>query len=341
MDKIKWALFLTLFPFLLMQTAAASTGQNPLLVDNDLYVSYNGVHKFNQSTLEQQWSSLQGIQTFEPVMGERLLYVGSPQGLYALDPDNGEIAWRIEKTRTIFSPVVSDNLYAGSLHGALYSIDPAKGIINWRQQFDGWIYSPAVLRDQGLLWTGGQAHQAFAVAIDDGRQLHTVAIAQESIFSPQNIGRQQVAFNLFNGSTAIINSKTASIDGYLEGATQPKNLDFDEKLIYRSGRDGGLTAFDRSSYQQEWNKSLVTQELTMHPGNEGYLLMSDLDKTLILFNRQKGIEIWRDQLNGTWFSPIQVDEKSIIYFQPSILQPNQISAVKIDAQPPNLLGEYK
>jgi len=334
MHKFKQALLLALFPFLLMQTAAAATAQNPLLVDNDLYVSYNGIHKFDQSTLEQQWSSLQGIQTFEPVMGERLLYVGSPQGLYALNPDNGEIAWRIEETRTIFSPVASDHLYAGSLHGALYSIDPGSGVINWRQQFEGWIYSPAVLREQGLLWTGGQAHQAFAVAIEDGRQLHAVAIAQESIFSPQDIGRQQVAFNLFNGSTAIINTATASIDGYLDGATQPKNLDFDEKLIYRSSRDGGLTAFDRSSYQQEWQKSLVAQELTMHPGNEDYLLMSDLDKTLILFNRLKGIEIWRDQLTGIWFSPIQVDENSIIYFQPSILQPNEISAVKIDAQPP-------
>ena len=334
MQKIKWALLLIIFHFLPMQAGAVATAQNPLLVDSGLYVSYNGIHKFNQSTLKQQWSSLQGIQTFEPVMGKRLLYVGSPQGLYALNPDSGEIAWRIEETRTIFSPVVSDHLYAGSLHGALYSIDPDKGTINWRQQFEGWIYSPAVLRDQGLLWTGGQAHQAFALAIDDGRQLHAVAMRQESIFSPQNIGRQQVAFNLFNGSTAIINTETASIDGYLNGVTQPKNLDYDEKLIYRSSRDGGLTAFDRSSYRQEWQKLLVTQELTMHPGKDNYLLMSDLDKTLILFNRQKGAEVWRDQLTGTWFSPIQIDEKYIIYFQPSILQPNEISAVKINAQSP-------
>ncbi len=333
MQKTKWALFLALFPILLAQAAFGATAHNPLLVENDLYVSYNGIHKFNQASLEQAWSSLSGIQTFEPVMGERLLYVGTPQGLYALNPDNGEIVWRIEETQTIFSPVVGEFLYAGSLQGTLYSIVPGSGVIKWRAQFDGWIYSPAVLPDQGQLWTGGQAHQAFAIAIEDGRQLHALPIDQESIFSPQNIGRQQVAFNLFNGSTVIINTQTASVAGYLEGDTQPKNLDFDDNLIYRSARDGGLTAFDRSSYRQKWHKLLVTQELTMHPGNEGYLLMSDLDKTLILFNRQKGIEIWREQLTGNWFSPIQIDDKSIIYFQPSILQPNQISAVKIDAKP--------
>ncbi|MCZ6488734.1 MAG: hypothetical protein O6703_11225, partial [Gammaproteobacteria bacterium] len=61
--------------------------------------------------------------------------------------------------------------------------------------------------------------------------------------------------------------------------------------------------------------------------------LSDLDKNLIIFSQLKGIEIWREQLTGKWFSPIQIDDKSIIYFQPSILQPNAISAVKIDAKP--------
>jgi outer membrane protein assembly factor BamB len=330
MQLFKWALILLLLP---IQAGLAATPQNPLLVDQSLYLSNNGIHKFNQLSLEQQWSSLNGMQTFEPVMGEQLLYVGTPQGLYALNPENGEIVWRIEEAQSIFSPVVAGQLYAGSLHGAIYSIDPESGAINWRRQYDGWIYSPVVLSGQGQLWTGGQAHLAYALAIEDGRQLHAIALGQESIFSPQDIGRQRVAFNLFNGSTTIINTETASIDGNLEGSTQPKDLSFDEKLIYRSGRDGGLTAFDRSSYVQQWQKPVVGHDLTMHPGSEGYLLLSDLDKTLILFSQLKGIEIWREQLTGNWFSPIQIDDQEIIYFQPSILQPNQISAVKIDAKP--------
>jgi outer membrane protein assembly factor BamB len=330
MQKLRWVLFLLLFP---IQVGMAATPQNPLLVEHSLYVSHNGIHKFNQSTLGLTWSSLNGIQTFAPVMGKQLLYVGSPQGLYALNPENGDIAWHIEETRTIFSPVVTDQLFAGSLHGALYSINPASGAIKWRQQFDGWIYSPAVLPGEKLLWAGGQAHKAFAIAIEDGRQLHSLAINQESIFSPLDIGQHQVAFNLFDGSTVIINTKTASIDGYLDGSTQPKNLKYDQEIIYRSSRDGGLTAFDRSSFHQKWRKTLVTLDLTIHPGNEDYLLMSDLDKTLILFNRQKGTEIWRDRLTGNWFSPIQTDDNSIIYFQPSTLQPNEILAVKVDATP--------
>ena len=62
MQLFKWALILLLLP---IQAGFAATPQNPLLVDQDLYLSNNGIHKFNQLSLEQQWSSLNGIQTFE------------------------------------------------------------------------------------------------------------------------------------------------------------------------------------------------------------------------------------------------------------------------------------
>jgi len=110
MHKFKWIVFLVLSSVFLLQTALASTPQNPLLARDALYVSYNGVHKFNQTTLEREWSALQGLQTFEPVMGHNLLYVGSPQGLYALDPDTGQQVWRIEESRTIFSPTVAGQI---------------------------------------------------------------------------------------------------------------------------------------------------------------------------------------------------------------------------------------
>lgn len=331
----KWFLLLILSVTFLPGTVLAATPQNPLIYNDALYVSNNGVHKFNQATLTQEWSALQGQLTFEPVMGKDLLYVGSPQGLYGLDPETGRQVWRIEETRTIFSPSVDGQLYAGSLHGVLYSINPLSGQINWQEQFDGWIYSPVVLPDRGQLWTGGQAHQAFALSTKDGSRLHTLALNQESIFSPINLQNQQIAFNLFSGKTVIINTITAKIDGWLDGSTQPKNIRFDDEFIYRSSRDGKLSAFDRKSFQQKWQRTIVGQDLTMHPANGAQILMSDLDKIMVLYDPQKRSEIWRNAIPGNWFSPIQIDAKNIIYFQSANLKPNQLSVVKVIAQPTN------
>jgi len=335
MKKYQWVLLFILPPVFLLQASLAATPQNPLVTGDALYVSHNGIHRFNQVTLKQEWSALQGLQTFEPVMGKKLLYVGSPQGLYALDPDTGRQVWRIEETRTIFSPSVAGQLYAGSIHGGLYSVEPASGKINWQAQFDGWIYSPVVLPDRSQLWTGGQAHQAFAISTKDGRRMHTVGLNQESIFSPINLQNQQIAFNLFSGKTAIINTLSAKIDGWLDGLTQPKNLNFDERFIYRSGRDGTLTAFDRNSYRLKWHKSLVGRDLTMHPASDGNILMSDLDKILVLFDPNKQAEVWRNTISGNWFLPVQIDAKNIIYFHSTNLQPYELSAVKVSAQLPN------
>ena len=335
MHKFNRVLPLILFAVFQLQTAPAATPQNPFITEDALYVSHNGIHKFNRATLTREWSALVGQQTFEPVIGNNLLYIGSPQGLYALDSKTGQQQWRIEETRTIFSPTIGGQLYAGSLHGGLYSIEPVSGKVNWQAQFEGWIYSPVVLVDTGQLWTGGQAHQAYAVSTKDGRRMHSLALNQESIFSPINLQNQQIAFNLFNGKTAIVNTASAKIDAWLNGSTQPKNLSFDDELIYRSGRDGTLTAFDRSNYRQTWQKPIVGQELTMHPTSGSDILLSDLDKELILFDPQKNTEVWRSTISGTWFSPVHIDAKSIIYFNSTNLQPYELSAVKIIAQPTN------
>jgi outer membrane protein assembly factor BamB len=335
MLMFKWLLLLVLSPAFLLQTVLAATPQNPLLTKDALFVSNNGVHKFNRTTLERKWSALQGLQTFEPVMGKHLLYVGSTQGLYALDPDTGQQVWRIEDSRTLFSPTVAQQIYAGSLHGVLYSIKPANGNINWRQQFSGWIYSPVVQPDQNQLWTGGQDHEAFALSIDDGRPMHRIALNQESVFSPVDLQNNRIAFNLFNGKTAIINTVTAKIESWLNGSTQPKNLIFDDRFIYRSSRDGELTAFDRKTYRQSWQEPVVGRDLTIHPSSAGQILLSDLGKILVLFDPQNRGEIWRSSIPGNWFSPIQIDRENIIYFHSNNLQPNLLTAVKISAQLPN------
>ncbi len=332
MRHFRWFLALLLCFGISLPVAFAASPQNPLLTEDALYVSRSGVHRFNRSNLSLEWTSLEGVQTFDPVMGQGLLFVGSTQGLYALDPESGRILWHIEKSRTLFSPEVSEQVFVGSLHGELYAIDPLLGKINWRKQFEGWIYSPVVIPDQGLLWTGGQAHKAFALASKNGRRLHTLPLRQESIFSPQDIGRQQIAFNLFNGDTAIINSASAKIEGWLKGSIQPKNLQFDHRFIYRTSRDGSLSAFDRSDFRAVWQKSIVAQNLTLHPNKSGYLLMSDLDKSLILFNLQNQSVGWSKKLSGNWFAPIQIDAEKIIYFISTKLKPNRVAAVKIFAQ---------
>ena len=312
---------------LITRLSSAEEPANPLLLDDSIYVSEQGVHKFNPESLEKLWSSLIGIETFAPVSSGALILVGSTQGLYALNADNGEIAWHIEKEHSIFSPVVSGQAFAGSIHGELYSIDAGNGNIIWRRQFPGWIYSPAVDAESGLLWSGGQAHKAYAISISDGRLQQQITTTQEHVFSPVNIGNKRIAFNLFDGSTLILQSPAGEIDGSLNGAIQPKDIHRYKQTIYRSDRGGGLSAFKLDNLSRIWNRTLVTRDLNMHPAQPGFLLLSDKDQSLILFDLEKDREIRRLQISGQWLSPVQVDSRNIIYFQ-KLMQPPWLLAVQ-------------
>jgi len=315
-----------------MQPAPASNPQNPLLTDESVYLSNQGIHKFNRNSLKPEWASLVGIETFEPVMGKSLIFAGSTQGLYALHPDSGEVVWHIEQLQTVFSPTVSDQLYAGSLQGDLYAIDAASGTINWRRQFDGWIYSPVFFSDLNQLWTGGQTHEAISLDSREGNILKRVALEQESIFSPQQLDSDHIVFNLFSGNSIVINAFSANPVAKLDGSSQPMHLSCNEDTIYRTNRDGSLIAFNKNNHKTVWQENIVEHNLSMHPVNNGYMLLSDLDHTMVLLDLEHQVEVFRKTIDGAWFSPIQVDDNHIVYFLKENLQPNQIRAVKFDAR---------
>ncbi len=290
------------------------------------------MHRFDSNSLELEWYSLVGIETFEPIMGDKLIYLGSTQGLYALNPVNSDIVWHIEALHTLFSPTVDGQLYAGSLHGEIYAINSSSGAINWRQQFRGWIYSPVVLADLGKLWIGGQTHEALALDINNGRILHRVKLDQESIFSPQLLDGERIIYNLFSGNSFVIDAHSATTIALLDGSSQPRHLSIGLNTIYRTNRDGSLIAFDRKTHKTIWRQHLVEHDLSMHPVSQGFMLLSDLDQTMVLLELENHTEVFRNKIEGTWFSPIQIDDHHVVYFFSDTLQPNNIRAVKLDAR---------
>lgn len=321
-------LFWILLP---LQTATASSPQNPLLTSDSVYLSKQGIHKFNRGNLELEWLSLIGVRTFEPVIKDGFIFVGSTEGLYALHAATGKIAWHVESEKTIFSPAIDKQIFAGSLHGELYSINPDDGKINWRQQLSGWIYSPVVLADLDQLWSGGESHEAFLFDIKTGVILNRVELEQEAIYSPQRLDQARIVFNLFSGNSVIINVHTEAPVSRLDGSSQPRHLSFDRNTIYRTNRDGSLIAFDKLSNEIIWNRNIVAHDLSMHPVTDGYMLLTDLDHMMVLLNLESNEVVFKIKIDGAWFSPIQIDENHIVYFQSESTQPNQIRAVRFDA----------
>ena len=319
--------------YLLLATSLAQAAypQNPLLLNDSIYVSRQGIYKFDRRQREPLWSSLAGVETFEPVVFENLLLVGSTQGLYALDLEFGGIVWHIEAQHTLFTPSISGRAYAGSVHGELYAIGPRDGSIGWRRQFEGWIYSPVIDAAADRLWTGGQANQVYAIGIDNGKLQQQITTTQESVFSPVDLGGDQAAFNLFDGSTLLVGLDNAQGDTILAGDSQPNGIYAYRDTVYRSHRDGTLSAFDRRTHKLRWRRSLAAQDLVMHPSQPGYLLLSDRDRSLALLDLTQTDSPCPVQHELRWMLPLQLDARNIVYFQKS-MQPSAMTLVQTEAQ---------
>ncbi len=309
----------------------AQTAKNPLQHDDAIYVSEQGVYKYDSRDMSLQWSALISMQTFAPVISDGVLYVGSTQGMYALDILTGYEVWHIEDGFTLFSPVIyNQHLYAGSLHGILYDIFPSDGAVNWSSQFNGWVYSPVVIPMQKRLWTGGQAHRAIAVNMDNGEQIHAVTLAQEVIFSPKKIDDESVGYNLFDGSTVIINASSGSISIIIEGSSPAKNLLLRNGSIFRSSRSGLLTEFTKQSEQVNWQEKYFESGLTIYAGLKNRLLLSDEDRWLLLFDSKNKKLLWKQEMQGNWFLPMQLSENRVVVFYKNSMNLNNPVAVILD-----------
>jgi outer membrane protein assembly factor BamB len=324
------ALILALINLTTVQANAAQYPENPLLVGDSIYVSHQGVYRFDSSSAEPLWSSLTGIETFAPVAYGDLLLVGSTQGLYALRLADGEVAWRSEKQHTLFSPSIAGNTaYAGSVHGELYALALRDGAIAWRKPFDGWVYSPTISADTTMLWTGGQAHEVFALASREGRVLRKIATSQESVFGGVDLGNEQVAFNLFDGSTVVLDSNSRQIATTLPGDSQPTGIAHQGGLIFRSHSDGSLSAFSRDNMEHEWQRPITPQNLVIHPSLPGYLLLGDRDSKLLLLDLANSTQpcVLDVGVDGQRLLPMQLDSNRIIFFRKT-MQPPGLKLVK-------------
>ena len=320
-------LLLALVNLLISEIAVATEyPQNPLRLGDSIYVSHQGVYRFDSTAVDPLWSALEGIETFAPVAHEGLLLVGSTQGLYALNRVDGKIAWRIEKQHSLFTPSIAGLAYAGSVHGELYAIALGDGSIEWRRTFDGWVYSPAINADASLLWTGGQAHAVYALASHDGELLRELPTSQETVFGAVDLGREQVAFNLFDGSTVIVDSSNRRITATLPGDSQPTGIGHQGEVIFRSHSDGSLVAFTRDDMATVWQRRMTPGNLTIHPSLPGYLLLGDGDRKLILFDLAAKTMLCELDAQGQRLLPMQLDTHKIIYFRKS-MQPTGLKLV--------------
>ena len=107
---------------------------------------------------EPVWEKTDLVTSLAALTQQDQVFIGSSNGLYALNRRDGSVDWQFRGKDLIYSPIVENAIaYAASRDGMLRAINSDDGSLVWKRAFPGWIYTPAL--SSGILVTGGSASQ--------------------------------------------------------------------------------------------------------------------------------------------------------------------------------------
>lgn len=287
--------------------------ENPYIYGNGIYVSEQGISRLDANTLKPVWQRLRGIATLEPVVTDRLLLVGSPNGLYALDRKSGLERWHIGAGLTVFSPVVSGNLaFVAARDGSLQAVEMETGSIRWRREFKGWVYPPAVIG--GRLVVGGSAHVLTGLSVATGSILWEKTLEQEMVYRPQATPGSDVIITLFSGQILAINPEDGSTQWQVTDNAPSFPPVTGNGLLYFRTYDGKLKARCQIDGRLVWENT-VGARLTSPPRISGSTVVIGNDQGKITaYDGKTGKQMWLlgsdAELIG---SPVVINNRVVVF----------------------------
>lgn len=195
---------------------------NPSITDSAIYISHNGVVRYDSDTLKSTWHALAGVATFEPVIAGELLLVGSAAGVYGLHRGSGNIVWRIRTSMPLFSPAVDIDagmVFIGGQDGSVRAVSKKTGHIKWQRRFKAWIYPPAVLGRR--LVVGGSSGRLRALDAETGSAVWSIDVGHELVYRPLAVDGRVVVITLFDGTRCAASRGWKALVVVFWGCSQP------------------------------------------------------------------------------------------------------------------------
>lgn len=287
--------------------------KNPLVLNDGIYVSANGVERIDRATLTTIWRALDESITFEPVATATAILVGSTSGVYALARESGEILWHVDSAEPLFSPAVLAGIaYVAGQDGSLRAVKVATGASLWNQEFDGWLYTPAIA--SGRLVVGGSGGVLHGVDMYSGDVIWETEFAQEFVYWPVDVSGRRVVVTAFDGSVQMVSADDGRILWRQYDRVASTSPIVHEGLLYLAQYDGAITVRSVHSGDLVWSKKLA-QGLPYPPSLSGELLLAaEPAGKLAVLHRKNGAKLWVETVDSELATaPVIVDGRLIAF----------------------------
>lgn len=287
---------------------------NPQCDQDSILLSHDGIYAYHTVNAGLYWQTLSELQTYEPVVVDDLVLVGSSAGLVALAVKDGKIRWRNSAQETVFSPTVLDDVaFAGNRSGRIRALNVTTGEELWQRSLGkGWLYPPAIC--SGNLITGGQESTLWALAPTTGIPRWQRQLPQELVYRPVALGTNFVVVSTFDGQVSAIECNTGTVKWQKPlSVASFSPLAINDKVIV-VGFDGIVRALESTTGRLLWQRPLPDRIVGNLWLSEGRIYAVTESRDLLVINPEQGQLITKLALSGTPIGGCQSQSKTSLIF---------------------------
>jgi len=287
-NRFKACVVLVLFYAQISIAGSVSYPVNPLLTKQAVFISANGITRFDKLSLKADWHTLKGIQTYEPVLAGHLLLVGSNQGVFALNRKTGKIVWHLYSGSILYSPTIAKQIaYIAGVNGLLRAVVVKTGRILWTKKFTGWIYPPAMTGN--VLVTGGQHAVVWGIDKTSGDKIWEKDLSgEELVYRPVVLPGGKVLLTTFGAKAIAISAKNGLTAWMFSTKTAVSNPVLFKHQLFLNGLDGSVLALDSRTGIFIWKQPLKNGLLFPAVIHDGRLLTGDDEGTVYFIDLKTG-----------------------------------------------------
>lgn len=286
---------------------------------------------FDRSTGTELWSTeLELTLTAGPTVGQNVIVASNNGDVVAVNPDNGEIAWRTTATSEVlaFPQIARGRVLIRSNDGRVAALDEKSGATLWTHERG---VPPLAVRSRGapvlagdLILDGYASGKLLALRFEDGKQEWEAVIAIPH-------GRSEIERLVDIDSTPVIKGDTAYVSGYQggiasvglsngevqwrrENLSTPTGLSADRRFLYLTDPVSDVWQLDMGSGGDLWKQTALHQRhLTTPVPVRDYLVVGDMEGYLHFLSKEDGSIAARIQIDDTAIEAPPVVFADVVY----------------------------
>jgi len=228
---------------------------SPMKDENVLYsTSENGnVSAIDINTKNLLWETNIGQSSrSSPLKVGNTVYIGSSDGLYALDKETGKVLWDNEIGAVFSKPAFFNSIvYCGSTNGKIYGFDSENGDMKFSFEIDEEIYCSPVTNDR-VLYIGSNDGFLYAIDIKE-KDLKWKFETDGPVVSAPLVINDVLYFGSWDSNLYALDSKAGKLKWkFTTGWGIDSTPAFYDNTIYVGSEDNNFYAVDADDGALKW-----------------------------------------------------------------------------------------